>query len=164
MSYPLYSPESLLPALRDYLVAQGFVRSPTTPNSYQPTDLPPLWLDPKKGVPYPGATLGPNESHPTMVLGAYPATGIPSQPFEGFLVQSGVTLWYRSTKSPLIMALHERIRGVLHDRRDLNMNGLLVNEAILVRELQRIGSGEEGFTYSCEYKFQLWNSNYVFTP
>lgn len=162
-AHPLYAPDHLLPALRDYLAAQNLVRKPGVagPSSGPPY---PFWLDPRRGVPYPGQTegLGPNESHNDLQIGAYPATGIPSAPYEGFLVKLGATIWYRGRNSPLIQTVHEQIRGVLHDHRNINMNGLLVNQAQMTREIQRIGSGEEGYVYNTEYQFDMWSSNYVY--
>lgn len=157
MSYPLYSPENMIPALTDYLVAQGLVRKPDDAGS-----LPPVWRDPRKGVPYPGQKMDGNQSHPTLVLALYPATGIVSVPYEGFLVKLGVAIWYRGKTSPAIQAMHERIRGVLNDHHNIMMNGLLVNQAQMARENQRIASDERGFIYNCEYMFDLWNSSYSY--
>jgi hypothetical protein len=82
MSIDTIGVDLLLPSMRTYLVGLDIVRLPGTPNN----PLPPLWLDLWKGVPYPGQTqdLGPTESNDNLVLGAYPATGIPSKPVEGF--------------------------------------------------------------------------------
>lgn len=158
--YPQYAPDLLLPALRDYLAAQGIARVPRVAGSGHP-----MWIDRKRGIPYPGQIedLGPNESDPELVFGLYPATGIPSAPFEGFLVKLGATIWYFGKTSPPIQTAHEQIRGVLHDRRNLNMNGLLVNQAQLSREIQRITSNQEGYLYNCEYMFDMWNANYVYS-
>lgn len=158
--YPLYAPDQLLPALRDYLIAQGLVRKPSVAGSEHP-----MWLDRKRGIPYPGETegLGPNESDPQLVLGVYPATGVPPAPYEGFLVKLGAAIWYFGKTSPIIQTMHEQIRGALNDRRNLNMSGLLVNQAQLTREIQRITSSDEGYVYNCEYMFDMWNANYVYS-
>lgn len=159
--YPAYAPDQLLPALRDYLTAQSLGRKPADATA-DPT-LPPIWLDPKRGIPYPGEKRdNAVEQHPDLVLALYPATGVPSVPFEGFLVKLGVAIWYRAKLSPTAQTHHEKIRGMLHDKRDLNFNGLSVNQSQMTREIQRISSDERGYVYNCEYMFDLWNANYVF--
>jgi hypothetical protein len=159
--YPAYAPDQLLPAMRDFLIDQGLVRKPSVAGIE-----PPMWLDPRRGVPYPGQTEGLDssgvETDNGLVLGAYPSTGIPSAPFEGFLVKLGAAIWYRGTKSPTVQSTHEQIRGVLHDRRNLNFNGLIINQSMMTREIQRIGSDERGFIYNCEFMFDMWASTYVY--
>lgn len=156
-----YDPASLLPNLRAFLISNGVGRVPR-----DAADAPPIWLDPDRGIPYPGQSegLGPNE--PTtvdrphgiggLVLAIYPATGIPSPPHEGFLVKLGATIWYRSMLSPEIQSMHETIRALLSDRRNYSLNGLQVNESLLTREIQRVTSNEDGYVYNCEYLFLLW--------
>lgn len=170
MPYPQYAPDQLLPALRDYLVGLGLARYPSTPGTISVAGFPgtpgpsPLWLDPKKNIPYPGQSEGlkTNESHPTMVLAVYPATGVPQKPFEGFLVTLGAAIWYRGLRSPMVQTMHEQIRGALEDRRNYFMNGLQVNWSRMSREVQRIGSDERGYIYNCEVLFDMWSDTYVY--
>jgi hypothetical protein len=147
---------TLLPNLRIYLAGLGIVRAPTTKGSL----LPPLWLDRAKGVPFPGQTedLGPGETHPNMVLGAYPTTGIPSRPFEGFYRQKGVTIYIRGRQSPMVQALYEnQLLPALHDVRNIDMNGLLVNQSMNSRDLSRIGADSNGYVFSCEFMLDLFS-------
>lgn len=155
---------TLLPNLRAFLVTAGICRTPAVSGS-----LPPCWLDPKRGIPYPGQTEGiaPGENSTVdkdsgiggMVLAIYPETGIPSPPHEGFYQQRAVTIFYRSQLSPEIQSVHESIRAVLNDQRNYSLNGLQVNESIMVRELQRIDSDERGYVYNTEYMFHLWGDD-----
>lgn len=159
-----FDPASLLPNMRQFLIDNSVGRLPR-----DEADAPPIWLDPKKGIPYPGQSegLGPNEQTTItdgiggMVLAIVPATGIPSPPHEGFLVRLGATVWYRSMVSPAIQSMHETIRALLSDRRNYSMNGLQVNESLLTREIQRVTSNEEGYVYNCEYMFLLWGPDNV---
>jgi len=155
---PAWAPEQLLPSMRAYLREAGSVRLPKEAGS-----APPLWIDPMRGIPYPGQTegLSPNQTS-NFVMAATPATGIASGPFEGFIVKPGVTLWYRAKTSPPIQAKHEEIRSLLHDKRNYLMNGLLVNESLFFRELQRIDSDERGYVYNCEILFTLMAGEYQF--
>jgi hypothetical protein len=146
---------TLLPNMRAYLTTLGLVKTPGVVG-----DAPPMWLDPSKGVPYPGQTkdLGPNESHPTLVLGAYPATGIPSRPFEGFYRQKGVSIYIRGSKSPFVQKIYERgLLPALHDVRDISMNGLLVNQSMCSRDLARVGADENGYVYACEFMMDMFS-------
>lgn len=154
-----FDPATLLPNLRAFMITAGLVRLPATAG-----DFPPMWLDPKRGIPYPGQTEGLGASEGTnkddgrggLVVAAYPATGIPSGPHEGFLVKKAAAIWYRSLKSPTIQSFHEQIRGLLHDQRNYSLNGLAVNQSLFSRECQRVTSNEEGFVYNCEIMFDLW--------
>lgn len=122
-------------------------------------DLPPMWNDPRKGVPYPGQTegLGTTESHPDLVLGAYPSTGIPSAPYEGFYKQKAVTIFIRGRTSPLIQSFYEnKLYKALHDKRNISMDGLQVNQSMCFRDLQRIAADNNGYVYNCEFMVDLW--------
>jgi hypothetical protein len=155
MSIDTIGVDLLLPSMRTYLVGLDIVRLPGTPNN----PLPPLWLDLWKGVPYPGQTqdLGPTESNDNLVLGAYPATGIPSKPFEGFYRQKGVTLYIRGRTSPLVQQIYERqLLPALHDVRNINMGGLQVNQSMCSSDLSRIGADKNGYVYACTFMMDLF--------
>lgn len=145
---------TLLSSVRAYLIGLDICRVPAVAGP-----LPPMWLDPKKGVPYPGQKqdLGPTESHPDLVLGMYPETGIPSKPFEGFYRQKAVTIYIRGSKSPLVQALFEnQLYPALHDVRNLVMGSLQVNQSMMARDLQRIGADANGYVYNCEFMLDLF--------
>jgi len=141
--------------MRVYLNGLGVVRAPS-----QSGNLPPMWLDRWKGVPYPGQTkdLGPGESDPDLVLGAYPATGIPSRPFEGFYRQKGVSIYIRGRTSPLVQEIYEQgLLPALHDVRNIDMNGLLVNQSMSSRDLARVGADSNGYVYACEFMMDMFS-------
>jgi hypothetical protein len=143
--------------MRAYLASLGIVRAPADNGT-----LPPLWLDRWKGIPYPGQVqdIGPGESHKDLVLGAYPETGIPSAPFEGFYRQKAVTIYIRGRTSPLVQTLYEnQLMPALHDKRNYDMNGLQINQSLLFRDLQRLGADENGYVYNCEFMFDLFGPN-----
>lgn len=149
-----YDVSYLLEGMRDYLIELGIVRSPRVAGS-----TPPMWLDRWKGVPYPGQEqdLGPNEGHPDLVLGAYPATGIPSRPFEGFYRQKGVSIYIRGRTSPLVQQIYERqLLPALHDVRNVNMGGLQVNQSMNSSDLARIGADKNGYVYACAFMMDLF--------
>lgn len=162
VSYTTPDSSTLLPNLREYLIATGLVRNPNIPGDAN-SNPPPVWLDPRYGVPYPGQeeNVGEYGYHPTMVLGIYPTTGIPSKPFEGFIQQRAVEIWYRCTTSPPIQVMHEALRPYIHDIRNFSMNGLITEQAMLSRELQRISADDEGYVFNCEVMFDLWSATWV---
>lgn len=145
---------TLLPNVRTYLIGLGVVRQPSVAGP-----LPPMWLDRKKGVPYPGQKqdLGPTESNDDLVLGAYPETGIPSKPFEGFFRQKGITIYIRGRTSPLVQRIYEnQLLPAMHDVRNLAMGDLQVNQSMSVRDLQRIGADANGYVYNCEFMVDIF--------
>lgn len=157
-----FNPTILLPCLRAHLVTLGLVREPAVQGDSD-SNPPPMWLDPRRGVPYPGQKedVGQYGFNASMVLGAYPETGIPSGPFEGFYLRKAVSIWYRGKNSPLVQNLHQQISSALHDHRNYSLHGLQVNQSMMTRELQRLTSDDEGYMYNSEYMFDLWNPNYT---
>lgn len=161
MSIDTIGVDLLLPNLRTYLIGLDIVRLPGTANSL----LPPLWLDRYKGVPYPGQTedLGPTEGNNDLVLGAYPATGIPSKPFEGFYRQKGVTLYIRGRTSPLVQRIYERqLLPALHDVRNVNMGGMLVNQSMNSSDLSRIGADKNGYIYVASFMLDVFQAESIY--
>lgn len=160
MNVNTFDPATLLPFLRSYLRNADIARAPSDASDLS---IPPMWIDPRNGVPYPGQTEGLDapgeESHPDVVLGLYPATGIPSKPFEGFYRQDAVTIVIRGRMSPDVRSTFEAIKPLLHDQRNYSLNGLQVNQSMMTRDLQRISSDANGFVYNCEFLFDLWDQD-----
>lgn len=149
--------DPVLKALRDHLVDEQIVR-----RTREAGGLPPLWLAPRNGVPAPGepedATANQLiERHPDLVVGAYRATGIPSPRHEGFIDRAAVELRIRARTEGLATALHRQLRGELHDRRAWLMGGLRVEESLMFRDLQPIVRDRQGFTYTTEFIFEIWD-------
>lgn len=152
-------PAQLLPSLRAYLRANGVARAPS---DFTDLTIPPMWIDPRKGIPYPGQTEGlesPDESNASVVMGLYPEAGIPSRPFEGFYRQDAAVIWIIALTSPLVRQKFEQIKPLLHDQRNFTMDGFQVNQSMLYRDLTRIGSDANGFTYNCAFLFDIWDDS-----
>lgn len=145
----------LLDNLRAYLISQGVVRDPRDGSN---PNLPPLWLAPRFGVPSPGSTEGinPVEAHKDAVLGAFDATDIPPTRFEGFLRHAHVELVFRTRTAPMAKSLENSIRAAINDKRGWMMANMPVNESLLYRGFQPVGSDNLGYTYTEEYAFDLW--------
>jgi hypothetical protein len=153
-----YDPALLLMKQRMYLRSLLVCRLPRDQAAPYAT-LPPMWNDPREGVPYPGQTegLATYETNADMVLGAYPSTGIPSRPYEAFYRQKGVTIFIRGRTSPIIQDFFEhKLYPNLHDIRNVDMDGLQVNQVMCIRDLQRIGADANGYVYNCEFLFDMW--------
>jgi hypothetical protein len=148
----------LLNPLRDYLVGQGIVRKPATPAPGGNPDLPPLWLEPRNGVPAPGESPNTNaiEVGPRVVVGAFESTGIAPDRHEGFVRDQHVDFRVRAKFAPDALAIKEQIRQYLNDRRSWDMAGLHVEESLMFRDWQRLGSDDQSFDWTAEFSFTLW--------
>jgi hypothetical protein len=145
-------PSQLLTALRDHLAGEGIARVPSVAGP-----LPPMWLEPRQGVPAPGEGTPP-EVGASVVLGATVTGGIPPRPYESWQRRPIVDLTIRSTAAPAAHQLDEQIRGALIDRRNWLMGGLRVIESQVWREFQPLTFNEQAFTYVVAYVFQLYAS------
>ena len=142
---------TLLDRLRQYLIDEGVVRSPRTAGSE-----PPMWLEPKLGAPAPGEGENPTEVGPTITVSAFLGGGIPARPYEAFWRRQTVDLWLRTRTAPQAFDIDSSIYAAIADRRNWGMAGLLVIESRQWRELQRLGSDEQGFTFIASYLFETY--------
>jgi hypothetical protein len=155
--------DPLLEALRVELIDRGIVRHPRTPG---PADLPPMWFASREGTPAPGEPSDATgdraiEVGPDIVIGATRATGIPSRRMEGFIELAAVELWLRCQLEAIATAVHKQLRLALHDRRAWVMgNSLRIEESLMFRELQPIERTPQGFTYSTEFFFEIWDHDW----
>jgi hypothetical protein len=149
---------TLLDDVREHLVDAGIVRIPRVPGS-----APPMWIEPRLGVPAPGES--PNdiaaEKDANIVVGLFRAPGIAPAPYEGFRETSGVELRFRATSEKPAYALHSAIRGSINDRRQLDLNGRLVNQVLLFRDFHRLGSDESSSDFAAEYLIEEWANSLV---
>lgn len=148
----------LLNPLRNYLVTSGIVRKPTVAPPGGDPNRPPMWLEPRNGVPAPNEQPGNAavEVGPDSVVAAFETTGIAPERHEGFIRWQHVDIRLRTTTAPRAVALKEAIRQYLNDRRGWMMDSLRVEESLLFRDWQRLGSDDEGFDYVAEFQFTLW--------
>jgi hypothetical protein len=144
---------NLLDYVNDYLIAQNLVRDPRVAGS-----KPPLWLEPRDGVPAPGESPKNNstEMGPDIVVGAFNAQGIATGRHNGFMRIDAVDFWIRVRRAPLVDDFEKSLRTALHDKRGWSMTGLYVAESLVFRELQRIGADQSGWTFTTQYTFQTF--------
>ena len=143
----------LLVNLRAYLVAEDLVRIPREP---LPAGRPPLWLEPRDGVPAPGEGKKAVEIDEDLVLGADRGVGLTPKPYEAWLRDDMVDVTFRAREAWLTVALEEELRARLVDRRDWQMAGLHVIESQLWRPLAPIKRNDQAFTHRCSFHFQLY--------
>lgn len=143
----------LLPNLRDFLIAQGIVRKPSVAGAAYP-----LWIDPRNGVPAPGEGSAAVEIDQSVVLGAFQVSGFPRAPYDAtHLRTDAVDIWIRSKTAPLAYDVDDEIREVLSDKRQYSLGALIIVESRLFRPLQRLGSDENGYTFTTQYSFERPN-------
>lgn len=143
----------LLTAFRDHLVTAGLVRKPAVAGA-----APPLWLEPKLGVPAPGEARSGNatEVDQDLVLGAFITGGFAPQPFGSWHRRPIVEIRFRGLSAQTIESTEMAITKELIDRRDWMMGGVQhVIECQQWRALQRVGSDEQGFEFLTSYVFEL---------
>lgn len=144
----------LLTNLRQFLINAGLVRDPRNGSS----SLPPMWVAPRYGTPAPGQTEGlkAQEVGKDIVLAINPGTGIPPARYEGFLRHNVVDIVYRGRIPQPVLSLENQIRAQINDKRAYMLVNVPVNESLLFRDLQFLGSDEIAFNYMQSYQFDLW--------
>ena len=136
----------LLSALRTYLIGLGLVRNPATAGS-----VPPLWLEPKTGVPAPGeAPPGGNATNvgDPLVLGAFLSGGVARGSWEGWHRTWTVSLRIRSRTGLQAKEIEAPITAAIVDRRGWTMGGLGIVESLEWSPLSPITIDDEGFDYA----------------
>lgn len=141
----------LLGALANYLIAQGIARQPSAAGPGHP-----LWLEARNGVPAPAEGDDSVETDPDAVLGAFRASGIAPAPYDSGTRIDFVDLWIRVAKAPTADVIEKQLRAALLDKRNWTMDTLTVIESLIYREMQRYGSGPDGFDYVVSYSFQTY--------
>lgn len=143
----------LLIEMRTYLADGGLVRVPRVAGSE-----PPLWLEPREGVPAPGQTEGikPVEVGTDMTLGAHIPDSIPPGPYNSFQRQDIVEFWIRSKGAPMARAFERDLRIALNDKRAWQMAGMQVIESELHRGMQLLTADSMAYTYTLQYWFQTY--------
>lgn len=144
---------TLLDELRTYLVSQGLVRLPRVTGS-----VPPMWLEPRGGVPAPGESPSgnPTEIGTDAVIGAYENGGIPPGPYNSFQRQDIVQFWVRVKSAPYAKDFERSLRLLLNDKRAWQMAGEQVIESELHVAMQLLTSDAQAFTYTLSYWFQRY--------
>jgi hypothetical protein len=141
----------LLNDMRDHLIAQGLVRRPrdATP------DAPPLWLEPREGVPAPGE--GQNATSAARTPSWGPTCRAGSRPARSSRRSADtVDIWLRTTSAARAAELQAQLRAALIDQRNWQMAGQLVIDCEEWRPLQRLGSDAQGYTFVWSPIFWLY--------
>jgi hypothetical protein len=138
-----------LPELRTHLQSVGICRPPNTAGA-----APPMHLEPATGVPAAGEGAGAAVG-PTLVLGAFLASGVVPDWGEGYSRRQIIDVWIRakatdSWRGPAVAAAIERevAPPPYAARHEWTMGGLLVIESRLWRPLQPVGSDAQGWTWT----------------
>jgi hypothetical protein len=139
-------------AFRNHLATQSIVRAPSNAGP-----LPPLWIEPRNGVPAPGEGTKPSEVGATAVLGVFLSGGITQPPKAAtFIRQQNLDLWIRTTTAPAAATLADSIRAQIDDKFNWSMGGLTVIHSRVWKELQPIELNEQAFTYVIGFGFELY--------
>lgn len=146
----------LLTSLRDHLIAEGVVRDPRVAGAE-----PPLWREPRLGVPAPGEyppnSKNDDEVGPDAVLGAFNADDVPPAPYNAGRRIDLVDVRIRTKTAPSAHELEEQLRAALIDRRNWSMAGLTIIECLAHRGLQPLGSDEQSYDWVCSYAFERYS-------
>jgi hypothetical protein len=142
----------LLDALRDELIAAGLARKPSIAGA-----TPPLWLEPRDGVPAPGEGDNPAAVGDPLVLAAFLTGGIPRQAYAKMLRRDIVDIWLRARTFPDITTAEAAITAQLIDKRNWTMGtSLKIIECEQWRPLQPLERDEHGFTFTVSYWFESY--------
>ena len=146
---------TLLEHMRDHLAALGVVRDPRVAGA-----APPMWVDPRHGVPAPGEGQHATEIGPDAVLGAFYSGGIPPGVLDGWHREDTVDIWIRVRTTERMPPLEKAIRDVLHPPNGLNLNwtmaGLRVISSQVWRAVEPFERDDQGFTYIVAYLFETY--------
>lgn len=139
--------DQLLIQFRAFLVDEGLVREPDTLGP-EPT----MWLDPRT-MPAPGEVPKKGKQHEAadLVTAAFPAPGVPSRAFHGFLSHDAIEVWLRAARAPEAYDLEQAITRRMVDKRNWDMGAIHVEESMQLRKFQRMGADAQGYTYSVQY-------------
>jgi hypothetical protein len=142
----------LLVAMRDELAAQDIVRKPSVAGAQ-----PPMWLEPRLGVPAPGEGKKAEEIGTDAVLGTWVVSGLAPAPYNAGRRVDFVDIRLRTRTAPIATALEEAIRGALIDKRNWVMGGLTVIESLLYRAMQPTGSDKQSFDWIFTFSFETYS-------
>lgn len=139
-------------AFRSHLATEGIVRAPANAGP-----LPPMWIEPRNGVPAPGEGDKASERGGTAVTGLYLSGGITQPPKAATYVrQQNVDVWIRTSTAPAASTLADQIRHEVDDQFNWNMGGLTVIHSRVWKELQAIELTDQAFTYVIGFGFELY--------
>ena len=152
------------PFIRSYLASQDAVREEGEPGFRAPNDADPeaekgtrypIVIEPREGAPAPGELRGV-ENNLQGILSLFYTGGIETGTLEKFRRKEIFDFWVRTKSPQLAQEIKDRLRKLLHDRRNWDMDGLTVIESKLWRKLQPVGHGPQGYSYTISFLFELY--------
>jgi hypothetical protein len=151
---------TLLEHVKHHMIANGLGRDERTQPTVgvPPAEEPTLWLAPRNGTPAPGESMGSQvQANPDLVVGLFQVAGIAPPRHEGFRRIDGLQLWMRARKEPFVREWEVRFRAEFNDKRGWELaDGYPINESLLFRDVQPVGSGEQGYDFTMEYLIEHW--------
>lgn len=157
--------EPAQPHIRGFLASQNEGREAGAPGFRAPGDadpdgddgdLLPMFIDPREGPPAPGEKKG-TENNSTGILSLVYTGGVATGPLEKFHRRETYDIWIRTMTPQLAKHVADRLRLLLHDKRDWNMDGLQVIESMEWRPMQPVGHGPQGYSYTVTYLLELYS-------
>lgn len=151
--------------IRDYIASENGAREEGEPGFRKPSvadpdgaggSLYPVFLEPREGAPAPGELKG-EENNDAGVVSLFYTGGIETGPLEKFHRKETFDFWVRTKQPQLAKRIDDRLRLLLHDKREWDMAGLTVIESLRWRPLQPIGHGPEGYSYTVSFLFELYS-------
>lgn len=162
MPTPLPSPvRALLLALDRHLQDAGVVRSPGDALNQS---RPPLWVEPREGVPAPGDKIAPERDAGT-VLGMFYSGGVPSARWE---IVPNIDVWIRVKGNQAMLrapdldaAIRDALLGDLEFRENFLLapgtdKELRVISATLRAEFTPMERSEQAYSYITGYTFEVY--------
>lgn len=149
--------------IRDFICAAG-ERDEDDPGFRSPGDtdpdgvdgsLLPVFIEPRDGAPAPGDRKS-QENNTNGMLSLFYTGGIETGVLEKFHRKETFDFWIRTSKSQLAKRVDDRLRELLHDKRNWDMAGLMVIESMRWRPMQPIGHGPKGYAFTVSYLFELY--------
>jgi hypothetical protein len=156
----------LLPGgfIRNFIVSANDDRASEEPRFRAPGDadpdgpagdLYPVFLEPREGTPAPGEPKG-KENNERAIVGLILTGGMRTGTLEKFRRKVVFDFWIRAMPPQLPQQIGDRLRLLLHDKRNWDMAGLTVIESMLWRPLQPVGHGPQGYSYTMGFLFELY--------
>jgi hypothetical protein len=158
---------TLLDYLRAYLISTGDARDPRVPG---PSTGPPypLWREPDLGAVPPRQKDDPQgvETNDELVISAFRSTGLP-RPRDGTYSRVDmIELWLRSARPDVALDFWDnRLRKrfiapngmskTAWNMGNSSLGTIWVLETLIFRELQRLGSDDQGWTWMAELSFMV---------
>lgn len=132
--------------IADYLIASGLVRDGATASG---AGVPPIWIDPPEGAEEPDVIANPNQ--PTIVT-LFTGPEIPSTWHMGFMQERAIEIRARAKSTANAELLHRSIRGLMEEKKHIQMGRLLVQQSKLWRGVQQLAADDNSVTLTQSFR------------